>query len=199
MKWIALFHQILPVTGYHFGDELVIDEASVSGYAAAVAVLDHARNLAQERVQPGIRLNLPASSRLVGIARAHGAAELGTYSWQIHIPDAAALLLALRPALEHRIGKSLFSGWTGSVCVSFYTKGLALAFDHGRLRGVEERPRPDDREICMPFAAFVPLVLGCRSVDELREHYPDVGAEGIWKLMLETLFPKRESFIFPTY
>ena len=184
---------------HHFGTELVLDEASASRYATTLAILDHAKTLAQKRNQPGIRLNLPSSSPLVRIALSHGATNLGTYAWQIRVPDSARLLRALRPALQTRLDGSMFCAWTGVVCVSFYTHGVALTFERGRLRSVEACLPPADAQIRMPFAAFVPLAMGYRSADELRDQFPDVSVHGMWKLMLETLFPKRESFLYPAY
>ncbi len=83
---------------FHFGEELVIDEAYAARHDVALDLLSHARSLAQERNKPGMRLNLPASSIFVRLALAHGATALGTYAWQIHAPDDAALLQALAPA-----------------------------------------------------------------------------------------------------
>ena len=124
---------------------------------------------------------------------------MGTYGWQIHIPDSAELLQAMGPALETRLSASPFAGWSGPFLISFYTSALLLTIDNGRLLSVDNVTPPSDAKIRMPFSAFVPLVLGYRSADEIREQYPDFGADGSWKLILETLFPKRESFIFTAY
>ncbi len=188
------------VPRFHFGEELTVDEVSRLRVEPAVALMAYLKALAQERQQPGIRLSLPASCDLVRLALACDAHALGTYAWQIHIPDAAALLTALAPALERRLADSPFAGWSGQVQISFYTSGLALMWEAGALRHVQPLARPaEDAPIKMPRAAFAPLVLGERSVTQLHHEFADLGAHGQWLLLLEVLFPQFESFIYPIY
>jgi hypothetical protein len=135
----------------------------------------------------------------VRLALAHGATPLGTYSWQIHIPDDAALMRTMGPVLAARLARSPFAGWTGVFRVSFYNRGLEISFGDGVLTGTAATRAPDEAELRLPHAAFVSLALGDRSLAELREQYPDVGADGMARLLTETLFPKRASFIHTTY
>lgn len=184
---------------FHFGEELVIDEAYCARHDVGLWMLDQARQLAEERGKPGIRLNLPASSYLVRLALAHEGTSLGTYSWQIHIPDDAALLRAMTPVLEDRLQNSPFVEWTGTLRISFFTRALSLRFEQGVLLAVENSLPADECEVRMPYAAFTPLVTGHHSFEELRTQYPDSSAHGGWRLLLDTLFPKRPSFIYTAY
>lgn len=77
---------------YHFGEELAVNEVSRLEHDAALAVLRWLKQAAAERGRPGVRLNLPASCTLMRLAHSLGAHELGTYAWQVHVPDFAALL-----------------------------------------------------------------------------------------------------------
>ena len=185
---------------YHFDDEYAIDEASQLQIGPALELMAHLKAIAQERQQPGIRLLLPANSDLVRIALACGAYTYGTYAWQMHIPDTAALLAALAPLLERRLRTSPFAGWSGRFRISFYESGVALYWEAGALRSVKPLPRPiGEAEVSIPFAAFPPLVLGDRSAEDLRHTYPDLGAHGTWRLMLDVLFPKFATYIYTTY
>jgi hypothetical protein len=183
---------------HHFRDELAIAETSRLSFDAALAALHHAAALAAERGKPGVRLNLPAGSTLMRAARSFGAQDLGTYAWQIHIPDMAALLRAIGPALEARIAASPFAGLTGEVHICFYRESARLAFAGGRL--IEAAPAgPAEGEINFPPQAFVALALGYRSLEELHRTYPDLGVEPGWRLLVETLFPPMASFFYSPY
>jgi predicted N-acetyltransferase YhbS len=106
---------------HHFGEELAVCEVSRLGFEAALAALNHLKTLAVERDKPGIRLNLPVGCTLMRLARSFDAHDLGTYAWQIHVPDVAALLRVLTPVLEHRVAVSpLFAGLTRDVRLSLY-------------------------------------------------------------------------------
>ena len=58
---------------------------------------------------------------------------------------------------------------------------------------------PEGGDMYVPPLQFVPLVLGYRTVKELRAAYPDVSAASPWQLLADTLFPKVTSFIHTIY
>lgn len=184
---------------YHFGDDLTVDEASRFPLDAAQVMLAHLRDLAQAANQPAIRLNLPAQSDLVQIARALDAHDLGTYAWQIYIPDVLKLLDAIRPTLSARLAGSVFQQHTGRLRVGFYRDGAALIFEAGQVVAVEPLGVGDETDCTLPPMALAPLILGQRSIEELRHAYPDVSVRGLHKLLLDTLFPRTPAFIFPQY
>jgi predicted N-acetyltransferase YhbS len=184
---------------HHFGEELVACEVSRMGFDTALAALNHLKTLGQEREKPGIRLNLPANSTLMRVARSLEDRELGTYAWQIHVPDVAALLRALAPVLERRIAASPFAGLTHEVRISSYRETVALRFRAGRLAEVANLGFTQGEEIRFPMLTFTPLVLGYRTVEELHEAYPDVGVAPASRLLVDTLFPKVNSFIYTIY
>ena len=184
---------------HHFGEELVACEVSRLGFDTALAVLNHLKTLGQERKKPGIRLNLPANSTLVRVARSFEDREPGTYAWQIHVPDVAALLRALAPVLERRIAASPFAGLTREVRISRYRETIALRFRAGRLAEVAKLGFTEGEDIRFPLLTFTPLVLGYRTEEELHRAYPDVGVAPPSRLLVNTLFPKIDSFIYTIY
>jgi hypothetical protein len=167
-------------------------------YDQALAILYHSVKLAAERTLPGVRLNLPANSAIMRAARSFGAHDLGTYAWQIHLPDVPALLSAIAPALERRIAASPFAGLTRRVRLGFYRDSVTLDFAGGRLCSVNASG-PGDGEINIPPQAFVQLALGHESVEELHAAYPDFGVVPAARLLLETLFPPLTSFLYSPY
>jgi len=188
------------VPRHHFGKELVASEVSRLGFEAALAALDHLKELAIEREKPGIRLNLPAGCTLMRLARSLGAHDLGTYAWQIHVPDYAALLRALAPVFERRIEQSPFAGLTRDVRLGLYRGTLVLRFVGGKLtRAIDGGVTDDDAIIHLPPLQLTPLVLGYRTAEELRASYPDVSVASPWRLLVDTLFPKVPSFIYTIY
>ncbi|MCK4449996.1 MAG: hypothetical protein KAX26_05345, partial [Anaerolineae bacterium] len=143
--------------------------------------------------------NLPANCTLMQLARSLDGHDLGTYAWQIHVPDVAALLRALTPVLERRVAGSPFAGLTRDVRLSLYRETLLLRFVAGKLTEVANLGFTGGEKIRISPLQFIPLVLGYRTVEELRATYPDVSVAPAWRLLVDTLFPKVEAFIYTIY
>ena len=184
---------------HHFGEELVVNEVSRLDFDAALAALRHLKTLAEERAKPGIRLTLPDNCTLMRLARSLGAHDLGTYAWQIYVPDMTALLRVLAPAFERRLAASPFAGLTREVQLRLYRETIALRFVAGRLTEVANLGFTRRGDVNFPPLAFIPLLLGYRTVEELRAAYPDVNVKPTWRLLVDTLFPKVTSFIYTVY
>ncbi len=183
---------------YHFGDELTVSEVSRLSYNAALSALHRLTVQASERGLPGVRLNLPGETTIMRAARSFGAHDLGTYAWQIHIPDMAAFLTAIGPVLERRIAESPFAGLSQQVHLCFYRDSVRLNFVAGRLTSIESAG-PAEGDINFPPHAFIPLLLGHKTLDELHRAYPDLGVTPAFRLLIETLFPPMPSFLYAPY
>jgi len=184
---------------HHFGNELVVNEVSRLGFDAALAALHHLKTLAEAGTKPGIRLDLPANCTLMRLARSLGAHDLGRYAWQVHVPDVAALLRALSPVLERRVAGSPFAGLTRDLRLCLYRETIVLRFVTGRLMEVANLGFTSNEAINFPPLAFIPLLLGYRTAEELRSAYPDVDVAPACRLLVDTLFPKVVSCIYTTY
>ena len=190
------------VPRYHFGEELAVDETSQLSFGAALAALQHLKKLAVEREKPGIRLNLPAHATLSRLGRSLDGHDMGTYAWQIHVPNVANLLRALAPILELRIADSPFAGLTQEIELDLYGQRLVLSFQTGELARVAEinyDASRGERVLQCPPLQFIPLMLGHRTWQELHEAYPDVTVPPMWRLLVDTLFPKMRSFLYSPY
>jgi predicted acetyltransferase len=177
---------------------LVVGEVSRLTVDAGLAVLRHCRQLAVERSLPAIHLNLPADTTIMRLAQALGGQTTGAYSWQIHVTDLAALLQTVAPVLEERLAHSPFAGMTRDVQFGFFRDAVLLRFVEGRLVEVTEGG-PAQGEINFPPLKIIPLIFGHHTIDELRAANPDIYVAGVWRLLLEALFPKAPGFIYRGY
>jgi hypothetical protein len=121
------------------------------------------------------------------------------YAWYIRVADLPRFVRHVAPALEQRLAASAQAGYTGELTLDFYRDGLRLAFERGTLVTAEAWRRPvwGEATAGFPPLVFLQLLCGYRSLDELRDIYPDVWAEGDGAALLEALFPKRPSRLVP--
>jgi hypothetical protein len=187
------------VSHYGFGEGLIISEVSLLAPDLVPAVLSQCKQLALAAGKPYIRLNLPRQHILMQMARTWNAQDMGTYAWQIHLPDVARLLRKLAPVFERRLAASPFTGFTGSFVIDLYREAFALNFETGRLRAVTTADCPGDGDLRLPPPAFTPLVLGYRSLDKLQEFYPDAGCRRESRVLADVLFPLVDAFIYTIY
>ncbi len=122
------------------------------------------------------------------------------YAWYIRIPDLPAFLRRVTPALEQRLANSGSAGHTGELRLTFYRGGMRLVFERGRLANVEAwKPEPQGHsgEAAFPGLTFLQLLLGYRSLAELKYAFPDCWTNSdATHALLEGLFPRQPSDIF---
>jgi hypothetical protein len=126
---------------------------------------------------------------------------LDPYAWYVRIPDLPAFLRRIAPALEERLAGSALAGYSGELHMTFYRDGLRLVFEGGRLRLAESWREPvwgePRAQAGFPPLVFIQLLLGHRSLGELRQSFPDVWAKELATPLLEALFPRRHSWVLP--
>ena len=179
----------------HFGEELAVSEVSRLDYPAALATLHQLVEWAHERSLPGVRLNIAANATLARLARSLGARDLGTYAWQVHIPDLTALLRALAPALAARLTSSPFANLRARLVLDTFQGSVGLEFEKGQLSEVQSAG-DEPSEVRLPPDTLAPLLLGWRTLDDLHRAYPDLYVAPRWRLLLETLFPPVDGFLY---
>ncbi len=122
------------------------------------------------------------------------------YAWYVRVPDLAAFLKHIAPALEKRLEASACHNYSSEVKLSFYRSGLRLVFDQGHLVTAENLPQTklEGCSSAFPDLTFLQLVFGYRSLDEIRYAFADCWCnEDNAKPLLEALFPRRPSDIWP--
>lgn len=118
------------------------------------------------------------------------------YAWYVRVPDLAGFIRHIAPALEQRLAESYLPGYSGTLHYTFYRDGLKLVFEKGKLKDAASyKPASGmDSDAGFPDLAFLQLVFGYRSMDELRAHYADCYAETEdAHVVTAALFPKKPS------
>jgi predicted N-acetyltransferase YhbS len=128
--------------------------------------------------------------------------RLGPYAWYVRIPDLPGFIRHIAPALEDRLARSVVPNHTGDLRLSFYQSGLRLAFERGKLIAVEPwRPSTgtgnnptEPTDAAFPDLTFYQLLLGYRSLLDLKATRPDIWHEGDGaRALLRALFPRQVS------
>lgn len=118
----------------------------------------------------------------------------------MRVPDLPAFLTCIGAALEQRLAGSVCAGHSGELKISFYREGVRLAFEKGKLTSVEAwkpKVKDDEGSAAFPGLTFLQLVFGYRTLDEIRHAYADCWASEEARVLIEALFPKKYSSIWP--
>lgn len=122
------------------------------------------------------------------------------YAWYVRVPDLADFLRHVAPALERRLAQSVAVGHTGELKLNFYCDGLRLTIENGELVEVERwmPPRVGAGDAAFPDLTFLQLLLGYRSLEELRFAFADCWTKNDdARALLNALFPKQASHVWP--
>lgn len=121
------------------------------------------------------------------------------YAFYIRVPNLPAFLNHVKPALEKRLAESIAAGHTGELKISFYTSGLRMVFEQGKITGIDTfAPSTDiNADASFPDLTFLHLLFGHRSLDELSHAFTDCYWENnTARVLLNALFPKRLSDVY---
>jgi hypothetical protein len=126
--------------------------------------------------------------------------RLGHYAFYVRVPDLPEFIRHIRPVLERRLAASVAAGHTGEIKVSFFGSGLRLELERGRLSAVERWSPSVEEEgnAAFPDLTFLQLLFGHRSLEELDHAFADCSpGEGDARILLDALFPRRPSDLWP--
>ena len=123
------------------------------------------------------------------------------YAWYVRVTDIPDFLLHISPVLEERIANSYIVGHTGELWLSFFTEGVKMVFEKGKVKSIEtwEKPETEEAMAFFPDLTFLQLLFGYRSFDELKDHYADCYFRGDkldTPVILRVLFPKKASDVW---
>jgi hypothetical protein len=118
------------------------------------------------------------------------------YAWYLRVPDLPAFINRIAPVLERRLADSLIPGYSGQLKINFYSTGLDLVFEKGKLISAGTW-QPDSKnwgDMAFPNQTFLQVLFGHRTLDELKKSYSDCG----WdkdeaRVLVNTLFPRKPS------
>lgn len=147
----------------------------------------------------------PFSEFSFGLGSAHPVYEVlgdrlphsyAPYAWYVRVPDIAAFLKQIAPVLELRLATSIMAGHSGELKLNFYRSGVRLVFEQGRITTIEpwQVQRRQPNMWAFPDLTFLQLLLGYRSLDELRHAFADCYGDSA--ALLRVLFPKQPSYVW---
>lgn len=123
------------------------------------------------------------------------------YAWYIRVSDIPAFLRHVAPALEQRLAGSVMAGHTGTLKINLYRSRFTLVWEDGRLKEVGENyeyKRLEEGDAAFPDLAFLQLLFGYRTIDELDHSFADCYPNSNEaRVLLRVLFPKRPSLVTP--
>lgn len=123
------------------------------------------------------------------------------YAFYIRVPDVPGFIRHIAPALEQRLALSPYVGHTAEIDITFYSRGLKLGLEKGRIVKAEAwRPMPQGHSgvAAFPGLTFLQLLFGYRSFDELQAAFPDCWSESDEATgLLNALFPAQGSDVWP--
>lgn len=196
----------VPPLGYVCGwrlierDTLVLVESGFADAAAAMTVLQVCKPRAAI-----LRLGWPEQGTLVQVGRSVGSRPHSGDQWLIRIPDLPRLLGKLGPVWAARLAAGGYGRLTADLTINLYRQAYRLRFVDGALAGVEPlgfvdaSMGADGGDLCIPPDAFTRLLLGYRTLDELRDAWPDMVIRPTRRHLLDALFPKLASYVWLPY
>jgi GNAT superfamily N-acetyltransferase len=181
--------------------DLRIAESGIPAADDALALLHFCKGATSGEIY----LRWPQESALVQVARGLGGAQVPSNQWLIRIHDPQHFLATLSPRFAERLAHSPYAGWTGEVTVNLFRQAFALRFAAGELQEVEAlgfvdaSMGADGGDLCIPPDAFVRLVMGYRTLEELMDAWPDIVVRPTRRHLLDTLLPKCRAYFSMPY
>jgi GNAT superfamily N-acetyltransferase len=140
-------------------------------------------------------LNLGSRHAIYPYLRDYQSTQRAPYAWYMRVPDIAAFVRLVAPALERRVAGGPLAGLSRSLVLDFYTGGLRLDFERGLLAAAENLPPGvEGAGAGFPPLVFLQLLFGYRSLKQLRRCLPDVFCDSDVFPVLDGLFPRRPSW-----
>jgi predicted N-acetyltransferase YhbS len=178
-----------------------VPESGALNHAAAMALLRQLKT----RTPGMIRLGGTGHGALMQAARSLGGTPLPCDQWLLRITDMPSFLAKIGPALERRLAQSDCAGLSASLCINLYREAFLLRFEQGKLIEVkalgfvDASLGADGGDLCIPRDAFVRLLVGYRTLDELRDAWPDSVMRPASRHLLYVLFPRLASCVWMPY
>ena len=159
----------------------------------------------KSQVRQEIVIAWPQTTPLVQLARGLGSQTRRGYQWMLHVPDVARFFGRIAPVFENRLAGSAWHGVTTQLTINLFREAFRLRFADGKFAGadalgfVDSSMGADGGQLCIPPDAFIRLLCGYRSLDELFDAWPDITIKPEARWLVGILFPRLESYIHTPY
>ena len=182
-------------------ERAIVHEAGLPSAEAALGLL----RVLQGQVRHEIVIAWPQTTHLAQMARSLGSQTIPGGQWLVRVPDLARFFRRMAPVLEHRLAGSAWRGATTQLIINLFREAFQLRIVNGKLAGAESlgfvdtSMGADGGHFRIPPEAFIRLLCGYRSLDELFDAWPDITLKPEARLLVEVLFPRLESYIHTPY
>jgi hypothetical protein len=123
--------------------------------------------------------------------------KIDPYTWYIRVADLPDFIQHISKVLNRRLSESEFCGYQGELFLDFHRAGLKLTLENGKITTNERwQPSTENRgDLAFPDHAFLHLLCGYRSFNELEAFYPDCyrRKKTEAQALINVLFPKKPS------
>lgn len=121
------------------------------------------------------------------------------YAWYIRVPDLKGFLGLITPVLEQRLENSVCAGHTGELTLGFYSSGLRLRFERGKLLEIADWQHDTSHWPMAAFGrlSFLQVLTGYRSLAEVHQNAVDSYAGPTGQVLVNALFPRQPSHMVP--
>jgi GNAT superfamily N-acetyltransferase len=176
-------------------------ESGITRIEAGMALL----RLLKAQAPVEILINWPDSSTLVRLARGLGSQTVPGGQWLLRIPDIPRFLDKIRPALDRRMAASPWQAATVDLTINLFREAFRLRINSGKLATVDSlgfvdsSMGADGGHLCIPPDAFLRLVFGYRSLEQLQDAWPDIQVRPEITTLIGALFPHMASYLHTPY
>jgi predicted acetyltransferase len=178
---------------------LYIRELCHSIEASENEVLATLSKHAEEKVLDKIRTAMAHVDPISVYLRELGGKVNKPYAWQIKALDLFRLMEKLRPAFEKRIAESSFNGLSKALQFNFFKFAVRMEIVDGVIKSMEKYYNEEKRVLAFNPYAFIQLIMGYKSREEITAAYPDFWVRDDHIELVDVLFPKGPGYIHYAY
>jgi hypothetical protein len=181
--------------------DIVIREIFVRSFNQLLIVLNWAKErVLRQDANAAIMLQIPDSHRAARAASYLGGEQLVPFAWQVRVENWPNLLRVIAGVLESRLRDSMFADWRGTLSMQIADMGtLAISIENASIAGIEICQKAAAWDVKTRPGLMTQLALGCSSAQELLARHPDFEMKPRACPLIDTLFPKRPSFVYEAY
>ncbi len=175
-----------------------VSESSIKSYDSVMRTLQFLKSRATDSNASAIEIAGDTTSNLGKIAMDYGGLVNRGWKYQVKIPNVVSFIQKICPVLDKRLKASMFSELTRDVFINTYNNCYQISIEKGNVKHIADigmQPVDAYTNIRIPPQAFLHLLLGDASIEELHDRQMDFLIRPGEKTLLEILFPKMASYI----
>jgi len=203
-KIIGYFRLVKKINKDSFPNQstMTVIESSIPSFNGVLRALQF---LYSEAIQDDILLigsQGPSFNTLSKVMENIGGSGKPWWKYQVRIPNMVEFLQKISPVLERRLVGTMFERLTYDMTMNTFQNCYSVTFSNGKIIDISDlgpQQVDENQAFRAPPNDLVRLVLGAYSIDEIQQNNIDFVIRGEVRLIVEVLFPKKESSIYYYY